>query len=83
MEFFEQAVKVQFVPEPGPIPALAGPGTPRLGLPSSRSYGQGFTPGIPALRPCEASYAVQNRSGRFCQPSPAPHRTCPQPSSGL
>ena len=33
--FFRQNKNVQFVPEPEPIPALAGPGTPRLGLPSN------------------------------------------------
>jgi len=33
---------VQLVPEPSPIPALAGPGPPGLELPSSRSYGHGF-----------------------------------------
>ena len=38
IEFFGQVEKVQFVPEPSPIPALAGPGTSGLGLPSSRNY---------------------------------------------
>ena len=80
---FNNIHEVQFVPGPNPIPALACPGTPGLGLPSSHSYGYAFTPGVLPYAPDGASKAVPNRSRRFGQSSPASSCTCPAPSSGI
>jgi hypothetical protein len=59
MEKYSHPMKMQFLTKPVPVPALAGSGTPELGLPSTRSHG----------------YVYQS--------SPAPSRTCSQPSSGI
>jgi hypothetical protein len=77
---------LQFETGRSPIPALTCPDAPELAgarsLPSNHSYGYGFMAGVlPATPagPCALRAHVQNRSGRFCQSSPAFSRIWPAP----
>jgi len=54
---FRPVRKAQFVPEPNPIKALAGPGTPGLGLPSTHSYSYGFQSSPGPNRTCPQPYS--------------------------
>jgi hypothetical protein len=84
-------VKVHLVTGPIPIAALTCPDTTELAGArslrrsrhgSTHSYGYGFMAGVlPATPagPCALRAHVQNRSGRFCQSSPAFSRIWPAP----
>ena len=64
----------------------SGSNAPVPGLPSSHSYGYGFTAGVLPAAPAGPSTRcvdVQNRSRRFCQSSPASSRICPASPLGI